>query len=87
MAIRRGGRDRKSDRGCTQVRTERLKTGKEITMRRVSVVVELVLVGVLGMLSIGCVDQKKYDAVLLRNREQDKLLQEKDGMFLPCWNI
>jgi len=48
-------------------------------MRRVSVVVGLVLVGVLVMLSTGCVDQKKYDAVLLRNREQDKLLQEKDA--------
>jgi len=47
-------------------------------MRRVSVVVGLVLVGVLVMLSTGCVDQKKYDAVLLRNREQDKLLVEKD---------
>ena len=48
-------------------------------MRRGSVVVGLVAVGVLGMLSTGCVDQKKYDAVLLRNREQDKLLQEKDA--------
>ena len=48
-------------------------------MRRVSVVVGLVLVGVLVMLSTGCVDQKKYDAVLLRNREQDKLLQEKEA--------
>lgn len=48
-------------------------------MRRVSVVVGLVLVCVLVMLSTGCVDQKKYDAVLLRNREQDKLLQEKDA--------
>ncbi|MGB2754399.1 MAG: OmpA family protein [Phycisphaerae bacterium] len=47
-------------------------------MRRVSVVVGLVVVGVLVMLSTGCVDQKKYDAVLLRNREQDKLLLEKD---------
>jgi len=47
-------------------------------MRRVSVVVGVVLVGVLVMLSTGCVDQKKYDAVLLRNREQDKLLQEKE---------
>jgi len=48
-------------------------------MRRASVVVGLVLAGVLVMLSTGCVDQKKYDAVLLRNREQDKLLQEKDA--------
>jgi flagellar motor protein MotB len=48
-------------------------------MRRVSVVVGLLVVGVLVMLSAGCVDQKKYDAVLLRNREQDKLLQEKDA--------
>jgi flagellar motor protein MotB len=48
-------------------------------MRRVSVVVGLLVVGVLVMLSTGCVDQKKYDAVLLRNREQDKLLQEKDA--------
>lgn len=48
-------------------------------MRLVSVVVGLVVLGVLVMLSTGCVDQKKYDAVLLRNREQDKLLQEKDA--------
>ncbi len=48
-------------------------------MRRVSVAVGLVLLGVLALASTGCVDQAKYDAVLLRNREQDKLLQEKDA--------
>lgn len=47
-------------------------------MRRVSVVVGLVLVGVLAIASTGCVSQKDYDTLLLRNREQDKLYQDKD---------
>ena len=48
-------------------------------MRRFAVAVGLVLVGLLAVLSTGCVDEAKYNAVLLRNREQDKLLQEKDA--------
>jgi len=47
-------------------------------MRRVSVVVGLVLVGVLAIASTGCVSQRDYDSLLLKNREQDKLLQDKD---------
>ena len=48
-------------------------------MRRSFVAVGLVLLGVLALVSTGCVDQAKYDAVLLRNREQDKQLVGKDA--------
>jgi len=48
-------------------------------MRRSFVAAGLVLLGVLALASTGCVDQAKYDAVLLRNREQDKLLVGKDA--------
>jgi flagellar motor protein MotB len=48
-------------------------------MQRVAAAVLLVVVGVASLASVGCVDEKKYNAVLLRNREQEKLLAEKDS--------
>jgi outer membrane protein OmpA-like peptidoglycan-associated protein len=39
----------------------------------------MVLTTLLALGSIGCVDEAKYNAVLLRNREQEKLLQEKEA--------
>jgi flagellar motor protein MotB len=48
-------------------------------MQRVAAAVLLVVVGVVSLASVGCVDEKKYNAVLLRNREQEKLLAEKDS--------
>jgi len=48
-------------------------------MQRFSAVIVMVVVGVLALGSIGCVDEAKYNAVLLRNREQEKLLQEKEA--------
>ena len=50
-------------------------------MQRVSAAVVLGLVGVLLVASVGCVDEAKYNAVLLRNREQEKLLQEKEAQI------
>jgi len=50
-------------------------------MQRVAAVGLVALVGVVAFLSVGCVSQEKYDAVLLRNREQDKLLQDKDSQM------
>ncbi len=48
-------------------------------MQRFSAVIVTVVVTVLAFGSIGCVDEAKYNAVLLRNREQEKLLQEKEA--------
>jgi len=48
-------------------------------MHRVSAAVALVMVGVLVLASAGCVDEAKYNAVLLRNREQEKLIHEKEA--------
>jgi chemotaxis protein MotB len=48
-------------------------------MQRFAVVAVVAMAGVLALLSVGCVDEAKYRAVLLRNREQDKLLSEKDA--------
>jgi len=50
-------------------------------MQRVAVAGVVALAGVLALLSVGCVDEAKYNAVLLRNREQDKLLQEKEAQL------
>jgi outer membrane protein OmpA-like peptidoglycan-associated protein len=50
-------------------------------MQRVAVAVLVVVVGLVALASVGCVDEKKYNAVLLRNREQEKLLQEKDAQL------
>jgi flagellar motor protein MotB len=50
-------------------------------MQRLAVVGLVALAGVLAFLSVGCVDEAKYNAVLLRNREQDKLLQEKEAQM------
>jgi len=50
-------------------------------MQRLAVVGLVALAGVLAFLSVGCVDEAKYNAVLLRNREQDKLLQEKEAQL------
>jgi outer membrane protein OmpA-like peptidoglycan-associated protein len=50
-------------------------------MQRVSVAVLLALVGVIALSSVGCVDQQKYDSLLLRNREQEKLIQEKEAQL------
>ncbi len=48
-------------------------------MHRVSAAVWFMLIGALGLSSGCCVSQEKYNAVLLRNREQEKLLQEKEA--------
>ncbi len=48
-------------------------------MRRVLAVVAMALVVAGAFVSTGCVDQAKYDACLLRNREQEKLLQEREA--------
>jgi flagellar motor protein MotB len=47
-------------------------------MQRLAAVLLMVVLGVTALMSVGCVAQDKYDAVMLRNREQDKLLQDKD---------
>jgi flagellar motor protein MotB len=48
-------------------------------MQRVAVAVMVAFVGLVALTSVGCVDEAKYNAVLLRNREQEKLLNEKDA--------
>jgi flagellar motor protein MotB len=48
-------------------------------MQRFAVGVIMVVAGVLTLASIGCVDEAKDNAVLLRNREQEKLLAERDA--------
>jgi len=48
-------------------------------MQRFSAVIVTVAAAMLALGSIGCVDEAKYNAVLLRNREQEKLLQEKEA--------
>jgi chemotaxis protein MotB len=50
-------------------------------MQRVAAVVLVIVVGVVALTSVGCVDEKKYNSVLMRNREQDKLLAEKDSQL------
>jgi len=50
-------------------------------MQRISAAIIVALAGMTTLLSMGCVSQDKYDAVLLRNREQDKLLQEKESQL------
>jgi len=48
-------------------------------MQRVALAVMVTVVGLVALTSVGCVDEAKYNAVLLRNREQEKLLQEKEA--------
>jgi flagellar motor protein MotB len=48
-------------------------------MQRVALTVMVAVVGLVALTSVGCVDEAKYNAVLLRNREQEKLLQEKEA--------
>jgi chemotaxis protein MotB len=48
-------------------------------MQRVAAAGLVALVGVVALMSVGCVSEEKYNSVLLRNREQDKLLQDKDS--------
>jgi chemotaxis protein MotB len=48
-------------------------------MQRFTVAAMAAVAGVLALLSVGCVDEGKYRAVLLRNREQDKIISEKDA--------
>ncbi len=50
-------------------------------MQRFSAVILVALAAVLVAVSTGCVDEAKYNAVLLRNREQEKLLQEKEAQM------
>lgn len=50
-------------------------------MQRFSAVIVLALTACLALVSVGCVDEAKYNAVLLRNREQEKLLQEKEAQL------
>lgn len=49
-------------------------------MQRVAVGL-LVLAGVMILTSIGCVSEERFNSVLLRNREQEKLLAEKDSQI------
>jgi chemotaxis protein MotB len=48
-------------------------------MQRVAVAVMVAVMGAMALLATGCVDQAKYDALALQNREQNKLLQEKEA--------
>jgi flagellar motor protein MotB len=48
-------------------------------MHRFAVGIMVTVAGILAFASVGCVDEAKYNAVLLRNREQDKLLQEREA--------
>ena len=50
-------------------------------MQRFSAVIVLALAACVALVSVGCVDEAKYNAVLLRNREQEKLLQEKEAQL------
>jgi len=50
-------------------------------MQRFSAVIVLALAACLALVAVGCVDEAKYNAVLLRNREQEKLLQEKEAQL------
>ena len=50
-------------------------------MQRFSAVIVVVLVVGLALVLTGCVEEAKYNAVLLRNREQEKLLQEKEAQL------
>jgi outer membrane protein OmpA-like peptidoglycan-associated protein len=51
-------------------------------MQRLAAVVVMVVVGLTALVSVGCVAQDKYDAVMLKNREQEKMLQEKDAQVV-----
>ena len=48
-------------------------------MQRVAAVGLVALLGGLALMSVGCVAQDKYDALLLQNKEQGKLLEEKEA--------
>jgi outer membrane protein OmpA-like peptidoglycan-associated protein len=48
-------------------------------MHRVAVGMLVVLVAATALVSVGCVDEAKYNSVLLANREQKKLLDEKEA--------
>ncbi len=48
-------------------------------MQRFSAVIVMVLATGMALASTGCVSQDRFDALALRNREQEKLLQEKDA--------
>ena len=50
-------------------------------MQRFAVVVMVMVAGAMTLASIGCVDETRYNALLLTNREQDKLLQEKEAQL------
>lgn len=50
-------------------------------MQRFSAIIVVALAAGLVLVSVGCVDEAKYNAVLLRNREQEKLLQEKEAQL------
>jgi chemotaxis protein MotB len=50
-------------------------------MQRFAAAMLVALVGVTALMAVGCVEDSKYNAVLLRNREQEKLLQEKDAQL------
>lgn len=50
-------------------------------MQRFSAVIVMALVACLAVGSVGCVDEAKYNAVLLRNREQEKVIQEKEAQL------
>ncbi len=50
-------------------------------MQRVAAAMLVALMGATALMAVGCVEDSKYNAVLLRNREQEKLLQEKDAQL------
>ena len=50
-------------------------------MQRFAAAMLVALMGVVALMAAGCVPDEKYNAVLLRNREQEKLLTEKDAQL------
>jgi chemotaxis protein MotB len=50
-------------------------------MQRLAAALLVALVGVTSLMAVGCVEESKYNAVLMRNREQEKLLQEKEAQL------
>ncbi|MBM4017069.1 MAG: hypothetical protein FJ288_01870 [Planctomycetes bacterium] len=50
-------------------------------MHRVAVAMMVTVVGLSAFMSVGCVDEKKYNALLMMNRGQEKTIQEKDAQL------
>jgi len=50
-------------------------------MQRVALAVIVAVVGLVALTSVGCVEQSRYDALMLMNREKEKLIQEKEAQI------